>query len=80
MSVSTTEGENEMHDFYFIIHLPQRKMYKSKKFSSMETCIKMCEKKLRELHINHSDGVELCYTSECGNVLCRKPEHGEVMP
>ena len=46
----------------------------------MDICIRMCEKKLRELHINHSDGVELCYTSEYGNVWQRKPELGEVMP
>ena len=69
-----------MHDFYFIIHFPQRQVFQSEKYSTMDTCIRMCKKKLRELHINHSDGVELGYTSECSSQWIRKPEHGEVMP
>ena len=69
-----------MHDCYFIIHLPQRQVFQSEKYSTMDVCIRMCEKKLRELHINHSDGVELGYTSEYGSQWIRKPEHGEVMP
>ena len=68
-----------MHDFYFIIHLPKGKTFQSEKYSTMAVCIRMCEKKLRELHINHSDGIELGYISECGNVWQRKPELGEVM-
>lgn len=69
-----------MHNFYFIIHLPKGKTFQSEKYSTMETCIRMCEKKLRELHINHSDGVELGYTTNEGGKWLRKPEHGEVMP
>ena len=69
-----------MHDFYFIIHLPKGKTFQSEKYSTMETCIRMCEKKLRELRINHSDGVELGYTTDEGGKWLRKPEHGEVMP
>ena len=69
-----------MHDFYFIIHLPKGKTFQSEKYSTMEVCIKMCEKKLRELHINNGDSVELGYTSEYGNEWVRAPEHGEVMP
>ena len=69
-----------MHDFYFIIYLPKHQTFQSEKYSTMAVCIKMCEKKLRELHINHSDGVELGYTSDDGNVWRRKPELGEVMP
>ena len=69
-----------MHDFYFVIHLPKGKTFQSDKYPTMETCIKMCEKKLRELHINHSDGVELGYTTDEGGKWLRKPEHGEVMP
>ena len=46
----------------------------------MEVCIRMCEKKLRKLHINNSDSVELGYTSEYGNMWIRKPERGEVVP
>ena len=69
-----------MHDFYFIIHLPKRQTFQSEKYSTMQICIRMCEKKLRELHINHSDGVELGYTTEYGNVWQRKPELGEIMP
>lgn len=68
-----------MHDFYFLIHFANRKVFKSMTYSSMKTCIMQCEKKLRELHINHSDNVELCYTSEYGNIWCRRPEHGEIM-
>ena len=40
----------------------------------------MCEKKLRELHINHSDGVELGYVDKYGDEWLRLPEHGEIMP
>ena len=69
-----------MHDFYFLIHLPNRKVFKSMTYPNMEICIMQCEKKLRELHINHSDGVELGYTTEYGNTWLRRPEHGEVMP
>ena len=69
-----------MHDFYFIINLPKGKTFQSEKYSTMEVCTRMCEKKLRELHINNSDSVELGYTSEYGNTWIRKPEHGEVMP
>ena len=69
-----------MHDFYFIIHLPKRQTFQSEKYSTMAVCIRMCEKKLRELHINHSDGVELGCISEYGNEWIRKPEFGEVMP
>lgn len=72
--------DNDLHDFYFMIHLPKRQTFWSEKYSTMDTCIRMCEKKLRELHINHSDGVELGYTTEYGNVWKRKPELGEVMP
>ena len=69
-----------MHDFYFIIHLPKRQIFQSEKYSTMETCIRTCEKKLRELHIDHSDGVELGYTTDEGGKWLRKPEHGEVTP
>ena len=69
-----------MHDFYFIIHLPKCQIFQSEKYPTLKTCIRMCEKKLRELHINHSDGVELGYTSEYDNVWLRRPELGEVMP
>ena len=72
--------DNDLHDFYFIIHLPHGKKFQSETYLTMETCIRMCEKKLRALHINHSDGVELGYTTEYGSKLLRKPEHGEVMP
>ena len=67
-----------MHDFYFIVHLPRGKTFQSEKYSTMETCIRMCRKKLKELHINHSDGVELGYTSEYGSKWLRRPELGEV--
>lgn len=67
-----------MHDFYFIVHLPHGKTFQSEKYSTMETCIRMCRKKLKELHINHSDGVELGYTSEYGNRWLRRPELGEI--
>lgn len=69
-----------MHDFYFIIHLPKRQIFQSEKYSTMAVCIRMCEKKLRELRINHSDGVELGYTDEHDYRWYRKPELGEVMP
>ncbi len=69
-----------MHDFYFIIYLPKGQIFQSEKYSNMAFCIRMCEKKLRELHINHSDDVELGYTGEYGNVWRRKPELGEVIP
>lgn len=69
-----------MHDFYFLIHLPNRKVFKSMTYPNMEICIMQCEKKLRELHINYSDGVELGYTDEHGDKWLRRPEHGEVMP
>ena len=71
--------DNDLHDFYFVIRHCNG-VFKSEKYQSMDTCIRMCVKKLRELHINHSDGVELGYTSEDGNVWQRKPELGEVMP
>jgi len=70
---------DDLHDFYFVIHHCNG-VFKSEKYQSMDTCIRMCEKKLRELHINHSDGVELCYTDEYGDKWHRKPELGEVMP
>ena len=69
-----------MHDFCFIIHLPKGKTFQSEKYSTMPVCIRMCEKKLRELRINHSDGVKLGYTDEYGDKWLRKPELGEVMP
>ena len=75
----TVEIDNDLHDFYFVIH-HSNGVFKSEKCQSMDTCIRMCEKKLRELHINHSDGVELGYTTEYGNTLQRKPELGEVVP
>ena len=43
-----------MHDFFFIIYLPKGKTFQSEKYSTMEVCIRMCEKKLRELRINNS--------------------------
>ena len=69
-----------MHDFYFIIYLPKGKTFQSEKYSTMDVCIRMCEKKLREFHIKNSDCVELGYTSEYGNEWTRRPEHGEIMP
>ena len=69
-----------MHDFYFLIHLANHKVFKSVTYSNIEICIMQCEKKLRELHINHSDGVELCCTDEYGDKWFRKPEHGEITP
>lgn len=67
-----------MHDFCFIVHLPHGKTFQSEKHSTMETCIRMCRKKLKELHINHSDGVELGYTSEYGGRWLRRSELGEI--
>ena len=74
-----SSADNDLHDFYFVIH-HRNGVFKSEKYQSMDTCIRMCEKKLRELHISHSDGVELGYTSEYGTVWQRKPELGEVVP
>ena len=69
-----------MHDFYFIIHLPKGKTFQSEKYSTIAVCVGMCEVKLMDLHINYSDVVELCFTSEYGNEWVHAPEHGEVMP
>lgn len=69
-----------MHNFYFLIHLGHDKTFQSAAYSSMKTCIMQCEKKLRKLHINHSDGVELGYTDEHGDKWLRRPEHGEINP
>ena len=71
---------DDLHDFYFVINLPKRKKFQSTIYQTIESCIKNCEKKLRELHINHSDGVVLGYTTKYGSKFERRPEHGEINP
>lgn len=67
-----------METYWFEISLPDGK-YISEEFRTYSSFVIACEKKCRELHA-YSDDVTIYIKDDeyGGNIIYRKPEHGEI--